>query len=395
MGKIKILRIIARLNMGGPAVHTVLLTNEMNDDQFESILMTGSVSNGEGDMGYLAERSSVKPVYIPCLGRAINPFRDIRAFFQMLAYMRRYRPHIVHTHTAKAGALGRLAASISGVPVKIHTFHGHIFAGYFNEITSKFFIFIEKLLAGLTDGIVVVSAMQKEEIAEKYKIADPAKCHVIRLGFDLDQFLTSETRKGKLRKSYNFKDEDILVGIVGRLTAIKNHRLFIDMAEYVAGHAPRDIAERIKFVVVGDGELKNTIVEYSKQKGLEDKVYFTGWVTDMAEAYADLDIVTLTSINEGTPVSLIEAMACMKPVVATSVGAVSDTVGECGMLVEGGDYESMGRKVLELCASPETRERLGKIGRDCVRKIYSKERLVFELKKLYKDLLSKNMKGSS
>jgi glycosyltransferase involved in cell wall biosynthesis len=390
MKKIKILRIITRLNIGGPAIHAALLTKELNDDEFESVLMYGSISRGEGDMGYAAEARNIKSLQIPELKRNISFFSDIRAFYRILKYIREYKPQIVHTHTAKAGTLGRIAAILANVPVRVHTFHGNVFHGYFGRLTTRLFILAEKILAQFSDAIIVISDKQKEELVNKYKITTSEKCHVIRLGFELGPFLASEGKKNIFRKKSNFKEDDILVGIVGRLTAIKNHKMFIDSARHAclhAGrHARRALAEKLKFIIIGDGELKSELLAYTRFRGLEKKMFFTGWVKDMDEVYADLNIIALTSISEGTPVSIIEAMAASRPVISTDVGGVKDALGQAGVLVKSGDFEAMGDKISELASSLEKRERFGFLARDTVRGIYSKERLVSELKQLYKKL---------
>jgi len=393
MKKIKILRIITRLNIGGPAIHAVLLTKEFNNDEFESTLLSGAVSECEGDMGYIAGIYNVKPLYITDLKREINPIKDFVAFFRIFKYIREFKPDIVHTHTAKAGTLGRVAAILAGVPVKVHTFHGHVFHGYFDKALTNFFIFIERFLARFTDVIIAISPSQRDEIVEKYKITATDKCHIVRLGFDLDKFLNLSEKRDTLRKKFNFKKDDILIGIVGRLVPIKNHKMFIDAAAYVNEHAGEDLKNKTKFVVVGDGEMKEELLAYSKNKGLEDKIVFSEWIKDIEEAYADLDIVALTSINEGTPVSLIEAMTSGKPVVSTDVGGVKDAVGEIGIAVKSGDYKTMGDRMLDLVSSCEKRNELGCRGQELVKGKYSKERLIAELGDLYKEL-TKTKRGA-
>lgn len=393
MDKIKIMRIVTRLNIGGPAVHTILLTKEINGGEFDSVLISGSVSKKEGDMSYMAEGYNVRPVYVSSMSREINPIADIKAFLGILRYMKEYKPDIVHTHTAKAGTLGRLAAMLTKVPVRVHTFHGHVFSGYFNNLVTKFFIFAERLLANCTDCIIAISDCQKDEIVKRYKITGEEKCRMMKLGFDLEGFLSCEKKKGTFRKRFNFASDDLLVGIVGRLTAIKNHRMFIDMAEYVNAHAPKEMSNKIKFIIIGDGELREPLVKEASKKGLSKKIFFTGWIEKMPDVYADMDMVVLTSINEGTPVSLIEAMASSRPIISTDVGGVRDAVGECAILVASDDYIAMGEKVLELSRFSSKRDDLGRRGRERAKFMYSKERLANELKELYKYLLSKNRKG--
>jgi len=388
MDKIKILRIITRLNIGGPAIHATLLAKEFNDSEFKTVLLHGSVSAYEGGMEYITDLYNIKPLCITQLKREINPLKDFIAFCRIFKYIRKYKPDIVHTHTAKAGTLGRFAAILAGVPVKVHTFHGHVFHGYFDKRSTNFFIFIERLLAKFTDTIIAISPSQRDEIVEKYRITTTDKCHIVRLGFDLKKFLNATEKKNMLRKKFNFKEDDILVGIIGRLAPIKNHKMFLDAVSYMNEHAEKDLINKTKFVIVGDGELKKELLAYSKNKGLEKKVVFSEWVRDIEAAYADLDIVALTSINEGTPVSLIEAMTSRKPVVSTDVGGVRDAVGEVGIAVKSGDYKAMGDKILELAASCEKRKELGKRGQELVKDKYSKKRLVAELRDLYKELLS-------
>jgi len=388
MKKIKIVRIITRLNIGGPAIHTALLTKELNDDLFESILICGNVSKDEGDMGYIAKRYGIEPICIPSLGKKINPFLDIIAFYRILRYIRKVKPDIVHTHTAKAGVLGRLAAVFAGVPVKAHTFHGTVFHGYFANRRTAFFMKIERMLARFTDAIVAISQSQKKDVVAKYRITSPEKCHIIKLGFDQDRLLSLVEERDVFRKKFKFEKDDILVGVVGRLVPIKNHKMFINAADYAIKNADGGLRNRLRFVVVGDGEDKTELMAYVKFKRLDDKIIFAGWSRNTEEVYADLDIVALTSINEGTPVSLIEAMAASKPVVSTDVGGVRDTVGDAGILVESGDYRAMGDEILELAKSSEKRHDLGLRGQILVREAYRKERLVRELSALYRGLVS-------
>lgn len=394
MERIRVLRIIARLNIGGPAIHAVLLTKNLDNERFESKLLCGSISDKEGDMNYILKPYNVKPVYIPNLKREISPIHDFITCYRLFKLMKKYRPHIVHTHTAKAGALGRVAAVLAGVPVKVHTFHGNIFYGYFGNITTRIFIVIERILARFSDAVIVISPHQKVDITEKYRIATPAKCRITRLGFDLEKFLNSGKRKNILRQKFNFREDDILVGIIGRLIPIKNHKMFIDAAEYIKTKITdfdKNMTDRIKFVIIGDGELKDDLALYAGSKGLKNQIFFTGWVRDIEGAYSDIDIVALTSLNEGTPVSLIEAMASSKPVISTDVGGVRDVVTDIGLLVASGDYRAMGDGILRLCLSPEKRKDFGDRGREYVRHLYSKERLVKELEILYNELVAKKL----
>jgi len=389
MSKIKVLRIIARLNIGGPAVHVALLVNEMNAGDIESHLIYGSISKGEGDMSYLLGANNSHSIQLKSLRRSINPLFDLRALFSIFRFMKAYKPDIVHTHTAKAGTLGRIAASMAGVPVKVHTFHGNIFHGYFNRFTTPFFLFIERILSHFTDAIIAVSPAQAREIITRYKIGDSKKCKVVRLGFDIEKLISGDSKRGFLRDMHALKNEDILVGIVGRVVPVKNLKMFVEVARLIKDKSGENLRNKIKFMIIGDGEMKEALFEYVRSKKLNDSIFFSGWAKDMARVYGDLDIVVLTSVNEGTPVSLIEAMAFSKPVVATDVGGVRDALGGKGILVKSGDAEQMADKVLELAGSFEKREKIARDTKEYVQKLYSKKRLIDELRTLYRELLSK------
>lgn len=387
----KIVRIITRLNIGGPAIHVILLSSEFNRAGYKDILVCGRTSAAEGDMLYYAKEKGVAPICVNDLGRDISFWKDIKAFFAILSIMIRERPDIVHTHTAKAGTLGRLAAIFAGVPVKVHTFHGHVFDGYFNPLKAKVFILIEKFLALFTDRVVVVSDEVKNDIVDKLKVTNRSKSVVIPLGLELENFLRCESRRGSFRKRFGLSDDMLLVGIVGRLVPIKNHRIFLDAAKQILDARP---GSKVKFLVIGDGELGGYLKEYAKKIMLGEDVRFTGWMDDLPAVYSDLDIVALTSLNEGTPVSLIEAMASARPVVATSVGGVADIVrdGYNGLLAGSNDAGDFSRKLLRLIDDKKMRIEFGERGRELVREKYSKDRLVKDIKDLYEECL-KNSTG--
>jgi len=384
--QIKIVRIIARLNVGGPAIHTILLTGGLNDSRFNSILVSGSVDAGEKDMAYLAEERGVKPVIIPELSRKIDLGRDLAAFIKIFRLLKRERPDIVHTHTAKAGALGRTAAILAGIPVRIHTFHGHIFENYFNSFSAGIFLFIERSLAFFSKYIVVVSEAQRQDIAGRYNITKADKIRVVPLGLELERFASVGPRKGKLRNELKVKEGAILIGIVGRLVPVKNHRMFLDACKKLLGLAG---GIDIRCAVIGGGDERPSLESYARGLGIGDKVAFCGWKEEMADIYADLDIVALTSLNEGTPVALIEALASGRPVVSTDVGGVKDVVedGVNGYLVALGDSSDFAKRLLELAKDPERRAAFGRNGRQGVLRSYSKERLVRDMKALYEEAL--------
>ena len=386
--KLKIVRIIARLNVGGPAIHTILLTQALNNEYYKSVLVTGRVGIGEKDMAYLAGEKGVEPIIIPELERKISPVKDVLALWKIYSIIRREKPDIVHTHTAKAGVLGRVAAILAGAPIRIHTFHGHVFDSYFNGFSASVFLSIERFLATFSKYIVVVSASQKEEIVNKYKIAGEYKVKVVPLGLELGVFSLIGPKNGKLRSGLGISSGCVLIGLIGRLVPVKNHRMFLDACKKLFDMAG---GYDIKCIVIGDGEERAGLEGYAEKLGIRGKVIFSGWREEMADVYADLDIVALTSLNEGTPVALIEALASGRPVVSTDVGGVKDVVedGVNGYLIASGDVPGFAKHLFELAGDPQKRDDFGRNGRRKVLQRYSKERLVKDVKALYEEALRK------
>jgi glycosyltransferase involved in cell wall biosynthesis len=400
---VKILRLIARLNTGGPAIHSILLTQGLNGGRFTSRLITGTVSAGEGDMGYFAESRGVFPIVIPDLGREISLFKDLRALWRIYRIFCAEKPDIIHTHTAKAGSLGRLAGVLYNLIVLclghsrraklVHTFHGHVFHGYFSPWKSRLMVLVERLLALLSHRIVAVSETVKVDLVEVYKICRGEKVRVIPIGLDLSWVDDLVEHQGALREEFHIPPHALTVGIIGRLTPIKNHRFFFTAARSFQ-------RDDLRFVAVGDGELRGDLQQMVRGLGLEGRVVFTGWQKEPAKIYADLDVVCLTSLNEGTPVSLIEAMAAGRPFVATDVGGVRDLMVGCqtihpsgflifsnGILVSPDDPVALSEAIAFLAASPGDRHAMGTIGQKWATERCSGERLLQEIEMLYVELL--------
>lgn len=378
----KILRIMDRLNIGGPAVHAALLTRRMP----ETVLVTGSEEPGEASFLPAAEKMGVHPLLIPELGRELRLLRDLSTFIKVWRITRRQKPAVVHTHKSKAGALGRLAAFICRVPVRVHTFHGHVFHGYFSRPKSAIFVCIERFLGLLTHRIIAVSPRVKEDLV-RYKIASPDKIQVIPLGLDLAAFSGKARNQGTLRRELGVGADVPLVGIVARLVPIKRIDFFLKMARRVLAQAPR-----AKFVIAGDGDIRASLESLARQLGVQESVYFLGFRDKLEDVYADLDVLALTSANEGSPVSLIEGLAAGCAVVATDVGGVRDVVRheKTGILADSSSEEAMAEAVVRLIQDPEKRGRLGHAGRADVLERFSIDRLVQDLNTLYSDLLSRS-----
>ena len=382
---VKVLRVIARLNVGGPAVHVINLTRGLDATRFHTTLVTGTENPGEGSMLDLALEQGVRPVVIPeIVGQATLKPRDLKALIALYRLMRRERPQIVHTHAAKPGVLGRVAARLAGVPVVVHTFHGHILHGYHGPLMSWLLRRMERMLAHLSDRIIAVSEQVKQDLV-RYGVAPPEKICVIPLGLELDPFLESDVHPGALRRELGIASDAPLVGIVGRVFPIKNHRLFLEAAALVAAKEPR-----ARFVVVGDGTLRPDMEVLAGQLGIGERTIFTGWRRDLPRVYADLDVLVVSSDNEGTPVSAIEAMASGCPVVATRVGGLPDLIedGEVGHLVAARDAEAMAGAILGLLRDGDRARRMGQRARGLVQGRYRAERLCRDIEGLYTELLA-------
>jgi glycosyltransferase involved in cell wall biosynthesis len=381
---IRVMRVIARLNVGGPAVHVSLLTAGLNDAEFQSLLVAGQIGEAEGDMGYLARQMGVEPVIIPSLQREISPLADLRALRALIRLMREVRPQIVHTHTAKAGLVGRLAARLTRVPVVIHTFHGHVFHGYFGRIKTQLFLTLERLSAHWTDVVLTVSERLREELIA-YRIAPAEKIGVVPLGLPLDQFADLDDERGTLRSELGYSTDTPLVGMIGRLVPIKRHELFLEAARIIAAENPQ-----ARFLIVGDGERRAEMEEMAADLGLADAVRFTGWRADLPAIYADLDVVVIASRNEGTPVSIIEAMAAGVPVVSTAVGGVPDLLceGRFGELVEPEDAAALAGGIRKALRSGKSDQRVD-MARQWAYEQYGGARLIDDIRTLYRELLDR------
>jgi glycosyltransferase involved in cell wall biosynthesis len=383
--RIKILRIIGRLNVGGPAIHVVNLTAGLDPHRYQSLLVAGSENEAEGSMLDFALAHGVKPTVIPEIVTAFSLApRDGKALWKLYWLMRKERPHIVHTHTAKAGFLGRLAARLAGVPVIVHTFHGHVLHGYYGPVKNEVLRRVEQSLAWSTDRLVTVSEQVKNDLVG-YGIAKAEKISVVPLGFDLDPFLNSQAQQGEFRREMSLSQKHKLIGIVGRLFPIKNHALFLDAVARIAARA-----RNARFVIVGDGVLRPTLENQARELGITDRVLFTGWRRDLPRICADLNVLVVSSDNEGTPVSAIEAMAAGCPVVATRVGGLPDLIEDhkTGRLVPPRDADALACAILDLLQSPHTARELGRNGQEFVRQRFTVRRLLGDMDHLYSQLLA-------
>lgn len=388
---LKVIRIIDRLNIGGPAKHVTWLTAGLDRSDFETTLVTGTVPEGEGDMSWFAHRAGVEPVVIPEMSRELSP-RDLMVIWKLLRLFFRLRPDIVHTHKAKAGAAGRVAATIYRVLTRrhvriYHTFHGHIFHSYYGRLKTGIFVMIERALAMFcTDRIIVISRQQFDEIHGDFGVGRREQFSIIPLGLDLEEMASPAVN---LRRELGLENGEGLIGIVGRLCEVKNHSMFLQSCAGLLDTGAH-------FVVIGDGHLREELEAEVETLKIKKLVTFTGFRDDVGALYSELDIVALTSLNEGTPLTLIEGMSRGVPAVATDVGGVRDLMGEVieqrdgfkvcrhGLMSPGRDHIAFAAAIRFLLEREDLRREMGLRARDFVFEEYSRERLIEDISNLYR-----------
>ncbi|MGI8863626.1 MAG: glycosyltransferase family 4 protein [Solirubrobacteraceae bacterium] len=386
---LRLVRIIARLNIGGPAIQAISLTRLLRVRGYETRLVRGRESADEGSMDYLARELGVFPTQIDSLRRDPG-LGDLAALRRLVTILRHDRPRIVHTHAAKAGTLGRLAAVIafparSRRPILIHTFHGHSLTGYFSGPTAGFYRRVERILARQTDALVAVSREVRDDLV-RLGVAPREQFVVVPLGLDLDRFLDDTdraVRRAKLRAEWGIEEGDEVVTLVARLVPIKRVDRFLRVARLLSTRP------RTRFVVVGDGELRERLAASADAQALKDRLLWAGFRRDVADVCFASDVVALTSDNEGTPVSLIEAQAAAVPVVGTDVGGVRSAVrhGETGLIAAVDDDRGLAGAISTLLDDPELARRLGSAGRVHAAESFARDRLVSDLDGMYRQLL--------
>ncbi|MHC1707046.1 MAG: glycosyltransferase [Bacteroidales bacterium] len=394
----KVLRIINRFNLGGPSYNAAYLTRYL-EPEFETLLIGGIHDPTEESSEYILEDIGVSYEIIPEMGRAIRPGNDFKAYQKICEYIKSFKPDIIHTHAAKAGALGRMAGIRYKVPVIVHTFHGHVLESYFSPLKNGIFTAIERYLAKRTTGIIALSQVQKEDLVRILKIKEEEKIRVIPLGFDLSRFYQEqETKRLQFRNRFNIAGDEIAIGIIGRLVPVKNHELFLNAIKYLKEHT----SVKFRAFIIGDGEKREALEKLAREKGIlfstpyvecnNAFLTFTSWIREMDIVMAGLDIIALTSLNEGTPVSLIEAQAANKPIVTTRVGGIENVVlpGKTALLSEIGDNETFYKNMVLLAENENLRIELSLPGRDHVSKNFDYLRLKNDISTLYLELLKKN-----
>jgi glycosyltransferase involved in cell wall biosynthesis len=382
---IRVLRVIARLNVGGPALHVTYLARGLAGRGYETTLVAGDVARGEASMSFVADQAGVEVVTLPGLSRELSPIRDALAAFRLARLIRKLRPDVVHTHTAKAGAVGRAAALLAGTrrPVVVHTFHGHVLRGYFGTGGTLVFRAIETLLARATDRLIAVSPEVRDELVALH-VAPREKFSVVRLGIELEPRVRFDGDPTEVRRRHGIPEGKFVVGWFGRMTAVKRTD---DLLTMLAGVRERGVDALL--LLVGDGDDRERLEQRAHDLGLARSCLFLGYQEDVAPWYAICDAVVLTSASEGTPVTIIEALAAGRPVVATKVGGVPDVVdeGETGFLVRPHDTHALAERLEILAGDPVRRRTMGELGRARMLERYAVQRLVDDVDALYRELL--------
>ncbi len=383
---VRVLRVIARLNVGGPALHVAYLTEGLASKGYDTTLVAGEVAPGEASMAFVAERRGVEILRIGGLSREISPLGDLRAVVRLARLIRAERPVILHTHTAKAGAVGRLAAVLAGSarpPLIVHTFHGHVLSGYFGRIGSAFFRTVETALARTSDALVAVSPQVRDDLI-RIGVAPAKRFVVVRLGIDLGPRVRDAGDPAASRALLGIRPERFVIAWFGRMTAVKRTDDLVDVLV-----ALRRLGVDACLLLVGDGADRERVEQRAYEQGMALHCFFLGYQEDVAPWYAVADAVVLTSANEGTPVTIIEALAAGRPAVATDVGGVGDVVREGidGFLVPSGDTSAMALRLADIARDPELGRRLGRSGRQHVLERYAVKRLVADVDLLYRSLL--------
>ena len=392
----RVLRIINRLNLGGPTFNVAYLTKYLAPE-FETLLVSGMIDESEESSEYIAKELGIEPLYIPEMYRDISLIHDRKAYKRIKKIIQEFKPDIVHTHAAKAGTLGRLAAINCGVKNILHTFHGHVFHSYFGPLKTRMFLEIERYLAARSTRIIAISERQKSELGLIYEVAPMEKIEVIPLGFNLEPFLENqEEKRKKFRQEYMVDDDEVVISIIGRIVPVKNHKLFLNALKILLENTNK----KVRAFIVGDGEDRQLIEGYASSLGIDfvsfvnekrkAKLTFTSWKKDIDVVNAGSDIIALCSFNEGTPVSLIEAQAANRPIVTTRVGGITDVVipEKTALISSKMSVNNFARNLLMLVEDEERRLEMGNRGHDFVGTKFSYKRLIDDTAQLYRRLVA-------
>lgn len=383
---IRLLRIQSRICIGGPALNTINLSAGLSNRNYQTLLVGGQLLADEKSMIPFARERGVAVQLLPEMGRSVSVFDDWKAFWRVVSLIKRFKPHVVHTHTAKAGAIGRLAAWYCRVPLRVHTFHGHVFHGYFSPLKTRLAIWTEQVLARLSHRIIAISKKQHRDLTQIYKIVPERKCRIVPLGFELNRVI--QGKPGSFREQLGLDSDVMLCGILARLVPIKNHRFLVESIAAWKRRFSNAQPKKVKFLIIGDGELREDLETQVRAAQLEEEVIFTGWIRETDAIYADLDLNMLVSMNEGTPVTLIEGMAAGVPILAKDVGGIRDIApkGAGHILDADCTHQEFAAAIQEFVENPARLER--SIREEILRR-FGVDRLIDDMDRVYQDFFKK------
>jgi len=380
--KSKVLHVITRLDAGGSATNTLETVARLDKEKYDVRLISGRTCDPDGSIAAFIQEKGINCVFVDSLCREINLLRDIKAFCKLYKFFCKEQCDIVHTHSSKAGILGRWAAKLAGVKYIVHTPHGHVFYGYFNKFISKIFISAERLTARITDKIITLTDIGRDEHLQ-FKIAELEKFRTIYSGVDWESFLRKNSVLKQYRKNFNLQENQFIFGTVARLESIKGNEYLVGaMAEVIKKYP------ETKLLIVGEGSLRNDLEKKSRSLNLEKYVIFTGHQTDAANFIHLMDVFVLASLNEGMGRVILEAMACRKPVIASRTGGIPELVkeGQTGLLVNPGDSNAVAEAMIYLYENREEAKVFGEEGRRLATDMFSLDKMIKDIDDLYQEL---------
>jgi len=381
--KIKIAQVITRMDRGGAPDIVKSLFHYLTGKGYDVTLISGNTTCPSLDTKEFLRDYKERIIITPELKRELRPISDIRAFIKLFVLFKKRKFDIIHTHTAKAGFIGRIAARLAGASAVIHTPHGHNFYGYFGRLKSWFVIILERMAALFADRIIALTNVEKKDMFW-YNVCSVSKIWVVRSGIDLGKYNKNGFDIGRKKAEFNISTDDFLVGMMARLERVKGVAYFIEAVKYISDELPK-----AKFLIVGDGPLKQNLILLAKHLGMNDRIIFTGWREDIPEILSITDIVVLPSLNEALGMVLLEAGASGKPTVATAVGGIPEIIknGETGLLVPPGDSQKMAKAIVFLLKNEKKRLQMGLAAKNRVSSDFSENRMASEIHDLYEDLV--------
>jgi len=393
----RLLIFLNRLAIGGPASNTLALASLLSKE-FDLLLVAGGPLPNERSAAFLLDLYKGFGVrMLPGISRSVNPFRDVLSYFKIRKIIQDFKPDIVHTHGSKPGIIGRWVAFRAHVPVIVHTYHGHVFHSYFPSVFSSWIVRLERMMAIKTHILIAINKQLKEELTDRYRIADTDKVKLCRLGIDASLFQDpGDLRRKKFRSAFHLSENDFVIAIVGRLVKIKQHGMFLELVQWLKNHNKSQ--KRLCFFVVGDGEEYTSVLQIAKRTGYQVgepgiaqtgfcDIVFTSWLTDIREVMSGIDLLAMTSLNEGTPVSILEAMAAGKPVVSTPVGGIPELFEAAGSGFCGTSVAELGEHILKLIHSSDLYKEQSEKGHTYVAGNLSVQQQACETSALYKQAI--------